>query len=495
MTTETSADRPRKLVPIGIVVAVAACVLGWLEVRSGWVEPAFEAVAHQFYEVPALAALRRPTQVALTRLHLAIAAALITAACLVSPALDRHGRRWAALFVAAYIIRAVAWVAGGNLPMVSGDSPHYVEVAASILRGEGEVKHYVESFFRDYPPIREGKGVVDDWATPLYAHALALAYRATGVTPGDSLEATVAVDKGLSFTLNLLCLPALYFFARRRLGRDVALGAMALLAVLPVHAIYAGFDLRESLVCLTAILAVWMGTEVWSAGGRAAWGWAVAAGLAGGAAVLARNTAMATLAAVGTFGLVRHRRRIGPLLLWGAVVVATIAPWAITTHRAYGEPFYTYTKFFQYTFSWTVHHYQAGEPSAASFYTARNAPEIVRVKIKAFLIVAGYSTMIVSLPLLLAFFRRVIGTKGSDVDRLVAWIAAVFVVATLANIADVTQGRATRAVLLAAVRPDAPDRRGRAGGLVARACPARADSPGAGGGADRVALGRPDLGV
>src|SRR5258708_36839763 len=99
--------------------------------------------------------------------------------------------------------------------MVSGDGPHCVEVAASVLKGEGPVKHYVESFFRDYPPIRQGKGVLDDWATPLYAYTLAGAYRLAGVTPGDSLEATVAIGKGLSFTLNLLFLPALFFFARR----------------------------------------------------------------------------------------------------------------------------------------------------------------------------------------------------------------------------------------------------------------------------------------
>ena len=40
---------------------------------------------------------------------------------------------------------------------------------------------------------------------------------------------------------------------------------MAALAVLPVHAIYAGFVLRESLVALTSILAVWALTEVWHA--------------------------------------------------------------------------------------------------------------------------------------------------------------------------------------------------------------------------------------
>jgi hypothetical protein len=434
-------EKPRGvgLVSIGVAVALTIGALAWLDARFGWVEVAFDLVAHQFYEVPVLARLRRPTQLPLVRMHLLIASGLAAIGLLISPRLDRHGRRCWIVFVVAYLIRATAWIAGGNLPMVSGDSPHYVEVAASILKGEGPVKHYVESFFRDYPPIRQGKGVLDDWATPLYAYTLAGAYRLTGVTPGDSLEATVAIDKGLSFTLNLLCLPALYFFARRRFNRDVALGAMALLAILPVHAIYAGFDLRESLVALTSILAVWFLTEVWAARGSSAWGWAIAAGLAGGAAVLARNTAMAVLAAAGLYGLVAHRRKIGAMIVWGLVVVAVIAPWAWATTQVYGEPFYTYTKYFQYTFSWTVHHYQEGAPKAADFYTRANALEIARVKVKSLLIVVGYSTMILSLPLVLAFARRAFDKGRGDVDRLVAWIAFVFVAATLANIADVTQ--------------------------------------------------------
>ena len=68
--------------------------------------------------------------------------------------------------------RASIWICGGNLPLVPGDSCHYLEVATSVLRGEGPVKHYVESFFRDYRAIREGQGVLDDWATPLDAYVL-----------------------------------------------------------------------------------------------------------------------------------------------------------------------------------------------------------------------------------------------------------------------------------------------------------------------------------
>ena len=52
-----------------------------------------------------------------------------------------------------------------------------------MLRGEGPVKHYVESFFTDYPTIREGRGVLDDWATPLDAYVLAGAFRLAGLEP------------------------------------------------------------------------------------------------------------------------------------------------------------------------------------------------------------------------------------------------------------------------------------------------------------------------
>ena len=170
-----------------------------------------------------------------------------------------------------------------------GDSCHYLEVATSVGRGEGPVKHYVESFFRDYKEIRANQGILDDWATPLQAYVLAGAYRLVRVEPGRDLEETVAVAKGVSFLLSLLALPALYAFGSRRFNTEVGLGAMALLAVLPVHAIYAGFALRESLVALTSILAIWALTEVWSVPTlRAAWFWASAAGVCAGLAILAR---------------------------------------------------------------------------------------------------------------------------------------------------------------------------------------------------------------
>jgi hypothetical protein len=433
---------------VSLTVAGLAALAAWADWKTGWVRPAFVFVAHQFYEIPMLALIRRPSQLLLVRCHLAIAAALVTFGLAMIPRLSRHAHRWLLIFFAGYMIRATIWICGGNLPLVPGDSCHYIEVATSVLRGEGPVKHYVESFFTDYPRIRMGQGVLDDWATPLDSYVRAAAFRLAGIEPGQSLETTVGVAKACSFLINLLTLPVLYLFARRRFGTEVAIWAMAVLAVLPVHAIYAGFVLRESLVALTSVLAVWTLCETWNAPERSSriWAWALLAGLSAGLAILARNTALALVAAAGLHAIFRlGRRHPGAFLTWAAVALLVILPWAIATTREYGTPFYTYTSFFEYNFSWTVHHYDQGNTRPDQFYTMANAPEIVRVKVKSLLIIAVYSTMIMGLPLVAGFSRRLLRrapkapVPGRDVDLLVATILLIFVLATLKSTADVTQ--------------------------------------------------------
>ncbi len=320
---------PARSIAVALAVGGGAVVGAWLDSRYGWVTPAFDFIAHQFYEVPIVAAVRRPSQLVLTRWHLAVLAAYLTTALAVAPWISRHARAWLAVFGLGYAIRAIIWICGGNLPLVPGDSSHYLEVATSVLRGEGPVMHYVHSFFRDYTGILEGRGVLSDWDTPLDAYVRAGAFRIAGLGPDSSLEARIVVSKACSFLLNLAALPGLYVFARRRYDGRIALWAMAVLAVLPVHALYAGFILRESLVALLAILAVWMLSEVWHARpGRPAFVWAVAAGLCGGLAALSRMTSLALLGAAVLFMLAspqpeaarpprrlgRHlRRRLPPL--------------------------------------------------------------------------------------------------------------------------------------------------------------------------------------
>jgi hypothetical protein len=427
------------------LLATAVSAIGaWLDTQYGWITPAFDAIARLFYEVPLLAAIRRPSQLSLVRAHLAIGSFVLVIGLAVAPWLSRHGRVFLLILGIGYAIRAVLWICGGNLPLVPGDSCHYMEVATSVLRGEGPVKHYVESFFRDYPQIRDGQGVLDDWATPLDSYVRAAAFRIAGLGPASPVQARFAAAKACSFFINVLTLPVLYVFARRRHGCRVAIWTMGVLAVLPVHAIYAGFVLRESLVALMSILAVCTLTEVLHAdpGRRAIWAWSLAAGLCAGLAVLSRKTVLALVAAMGLFAVIVYaRRRLGPLLVWGIVAAVTCLPWAWVTLREYGTPFYSYTDYFEYNFSWTVHHYEKGNTLPDQFYTLANLPEIVRVKIKSLVLIAVYSTMIVGLPIVVGFCKR-LGRRdvnGRQTDLLVATICVVFVLATLKSIADVTQ--------------------------------------------------------
>ena len=397
--TAGSALHPRsRQVVISVFIALGLALIASSSARRADVSTPWPTC---FSRSPSSPGCGGPRRFPLRAWHLALLASL--GACFWRRPLGSRRTRGdvGAVFLVGYALRATAWIVGGNLPLVPGDSCHYLEVATSIWRGEGPVKHYAESFFRDYKEIRTGEGVLDDWATPLQAYVLAGTYRVLGVTPSLDLEQTVAVAKGTSFVLSVLALPAIYGFGCRRFDRGVGLSAMALLAVLPVHVIYAGFGLRESLVALTSILAVWTLTEVWCAtNSHVAWRWAVVAGVCGGLAILARNTALALMAGAGLFGLLMHgRRRLGPLLLWGLVLAVVIAPWAWVTYQTYGEPFHSYTNYFPYNFSWTVHHYEKGNTRAAEFYTAANAPEIVRVKIKEAVIIVVTSTMILSLPL------------------------------------------------------------------------------------------------
>lgn len=446
IATEPIRRRPGWIGPglgLALLLVLAAGIAA--DRTTGWFEPVVRFTAQLFFEKSPLAEVRLPGQLALARVHAAILTAAIGLGMLMTPRLTPHARWFWTLVSLGYALRAMVWIVGGNLPLVPGDSSHYVEVATSVYRGEGAVKHYVESYFRDYPAIMRGEGVLDDWATPLWAYLLAAVYRLIGVVPLASLEATFAVAKGTSFLLNLLTLPVLYAFARRWFGGTVALGTMAVAAVLPVHVIYAGFALRESLVALTSVVAVDLVVEMIRARDRSVWGWALAAGVAGGLAILARNTAMALVAACLLATLLgRGRRAFGPLVVYGAALAVVITPWAYRTWSVYGEPFYTYTKFYPYNFSWTVHHYEKGNTRADQFYTAANLPSIARIKLKAVLIIGFYSLMILGLPLTLGFLRRF---RDRDEPSRATWIydgtvlliVVTFVVATLVNVADVTQ--------------------------------------------------------
>ncbi len=428
-----------------LALAVTAA-LAWADRRFNWVAGVFKFIAHQFFEVPMLAAIRAPSQIVLVRVHLLVLAIAVISYLGVRPLLRPAIRKLFWIMAAAYLLRAVVWICGGNLPLVPGDSCHYVEIASSILNGEGPVKHYVESYFIDYPEIREGKGILDDWATPLYSYVLAGLYRVLGIAPGGNLEATFAVAKGASFGFGLATIPLVFILTYRRLGLAAAHFAAGLLAILPVHVLYSAIELRESLVAFLIAATLLFLCEMHFLKGVTGWLAALLSGICAGLAIMTRNTSMALAAAFLIHSLWRFGRKdLGKILLWAACAAAVCSPWAYVTYMRYGKPFYTYTQFFQYTFSWTVHHYQEGVPTAASFYTWANAPTILRVKIKSLFIIVIYSSMIASIPVVMGLLRRTVNRgaarreSGRFLDELAGVSAFVFITATIANIADVTQ--------------------------------------------------------
>ena len=146
---------------------------------------------------------------------------------------------------------------------------------------------------------------------------------------------------------------------------------MAVLAVLPVHAIYAGFVLRESLVALMSILAVWTLTEVWMhavrAGRRSGAGRSRRGSAAGWPCCRARPGC-----APGWRGSLRPGRprpaEIGSLSALGPRRrCAVCLPWAWATLDGIWITFlFDYTAIFEYNFSWTVHHYEKGQYAAVA---------------------------------------------------------------------------------------------------------------------------------
>ena len=203
-----------------------------------------------------------------------------------------------------YAVRATVWIGGGNLPLVPGDSCHYLEVATSVFRGEGPVKHYVESFFTDYPRDPRGPG-----RARRLGHAAVRVPARRRVSPGrgraraSRSRRPSAVAKACSFVLNLLALPALYGFARRRFGPRVAhwrrwpcspcCRSTHLRGVRPPRE-PGGADVDPGGLDADRGLAR-SGPARRPGPGR------LSAGVCGGLAILARNTALALIAAAGLY--------------------------------------------------------------------------------------------------------------------------------------------------------------------------------------------------
>ena len=312
---------------------------------------------------------------------------------------DQHGRRWLAVFAIGYAIRAVVWICGSNLPLVPGDSCHYLEVATSVLRGEGPVKHYVGSFFTGLSATsaRAGAGSTTGTRRSTPTSGVRVAARRSALAIHPSKPESPSRRHAASFSTSSACRRSTCSPGGDLTPASGALGAWPCWRCSRCMRSTPGFVLRESLVVLTSILAVWTLTEVWHARrGRRRPGPGPVAGLCGGLAVMARNTASHSSPPPACSSWSPAAGAARPLSALGRLLALVILPGRSPTCWRYDTPVSTrIPRYFEFNFSWTIHHYEKGNTRPSQFYTTANLPEIVRVKVKSLLIIVVYSTMIV----------------------------------------------------------------------------------------------------
>ena len=403
-------------------------VTGYVCFRTDWVAPAYETLVNVFsFPASTLVRIRRPSQEWLLLIHGRV---LLVTACVLMLSWKwwRHATRWLWFAIwTAYLLRALVWGIGGNLPMVQGDSAHHFSIARRVMEGHGPTLPYVHSFIRVYSDF----GLVDDWSPPAYAYWLAFAMHFFG--------ATITVAKTATLIINLATIPILFHLAQRKFDTRIALLSAWTLALLPAHVLYAAFMLKESLVCFLTVLACHLFLWLWEDTNRRPLLSAIAAGIAAGLLCLSRQTGFAIDAAMMWFGLwssvpSKLMRMTFFLLAFSAV----ISPWGWATYRDYGTPFYSSTNSFRYMTSSPDHFVQRGAPTLDD-YLKQPISQIVRDKLIMLWIIVSYYWFVFTPALALGFTSAVRDWRNNSLARLCFWVFAAFVAGTLVNIAAIDQ--------------------------------------------------------
>ena len=221
---------------------------------------------------------------------------------------------------------AALWLGGG--PALDGpprgDERGYVLLAESLAAGEGlrlpvPADVLAAAGVAAHPGLRAFRGPV----VPLL------------LAPVAAAGGGIAAMRALLLVVGALCAPLLFVAARPLVGDRAALWAGVMYALWPPHVFVSAHALSEPLSMAlrlpSAALAARSRVREDSAGRCA-----LAAGLLGGAAVLARPAALLPVLLLVTVALDRRR---ATLLLLG--LVAVITPWVVRNHSIFGRPLLT----------------------------------------------------------------------------------------------------------------------------------------------------------
>jgi hypothetical protein len=196
-----------------------------------------------------------------------------------------------------------------------------VPTSWSRLAAYGSVPNYLWNGFR-YP-------LVTPWFDhpPLFGLLVGLATSFAGAA--EPLDASLSTARLVSVALGVLAVPLLYVLARRNYGRSIALVSTFLFASIPSIVIASRLALAESLI-VVLLLAGLLATQKYLEGSAGGWIWLVAAGVAAGAAGLAKVPGL-TVGVSVAFLLLASRR-------WLAVgtVVVLVALTGVVPYVLYG---------------------------------------------------------------------------------------------------------------------------------------------------------------
>lgn len=200
----------------------------------------------------------------------------------------------AGVLLGAGLVRLGFFIATADDPYLAfrqGDEAYYHRWALQILDGRWD---WGRSFF----------------TTPLYAYALALAYRIGGQG--------LAYLRALNLALGIGAVWFTYLAARNALGRRPAVAAALLLGFCTAPVFYEWFPEKTPLVLLLTAAALWLVSRALRGGRHVPW---VLAGIAAGLASLAHSLLLILLPAVGLH-LLLDRSRPRPAALRALVVFA-----------------------------------------------------------------------------------------------------------------------------------------------------------------------------
>lgn len=216
------------------------------------------------------------------------------------------------------------------------DEQEYLVLALNLAGGHG--------FSRDFPGVFDGPSVNRFSRAPLYPAFLSVVFRATGQDTRAMPASVPAAVQVVQALLGAWLVVVVWRLARRAGGERAGTIAAWMAACHPALVWMGAYALSEVVyapLALTATLLLARATDIRAAGRSGRPGDTSLAAVAASGVLLGLAGLVRSAALVATPFLVLRLawlRRLGPAILFGAMVAATVLPWTCRNYVTYGRP-------------------------------------------------------------------------------------------------------------------------------------------------------------